>query len=252
MEGSEIFGGCAFSDYQKKVMMKAFIHYVASHRGSCRQARKALATSVKRGWNAELKSGITPETLNESDFPFADLGGGRLEAIRINDPQIYPYKKSNLFNMLSLAKRVVEYNEPMVFLEHDALCKVNFADFDFDEYCFLAFDSVGKSNKVIRKYYFKRQNYTLPKLQSGVNEFPQDYPVYYHHESIYKGAIMSPGTAALALSPVGAKKLLLAAEKHGLEQTDLIINSYNLRMQYLHPSPFGYQRTNLRLSSGFK
>ncbi len=230
--------------------MKAFIHYVASHTGSCRQAKKALATATKYGWDAELRKGITPDTLNEDDFPFADLPGGRLQAFfNINKPQVYPYKKSNLFNILSFAKCVVEHDEPMAFLEHDAICKMEFALFDFAEYCFLAFQSALQGHKDLQKLY---GNYISPKPYFGINEFPQDYPVRYDHDTIYKGAIQSPGTIAFALSPVGAKKLLYAAEKHGLEQSDYIINSYNLRMQYLHPSPVGHQKNNLKLSRGWK
>lgn len=232
--------------------MKAFVHYVANHPGSCHQAEKALETAKKHGWDVELRKGFTPDTLNEGDFPFANLPGGRLEAFKLNEPQTYPYKKSNLFNLLSFAQHVVNMNEPMAFLEHDVLCKRNFMPFEFAEYCFLAFDTVGKANKVIRNRFFKRQNYTLPRMRPGVSEFPQDYPVRYYLDTVYKDAIVSPGTAAFALSPTGAQKLLRAVESLGMEQTDLTINSHNLRMQYLHPSPFSYQRKNLRTSHGFE
>ena len=69
----------------------------------------------------------------------------------------------------------------------------------------------------------------------------------YYKDSIYKGAICSPGAAAYALSPKGARNFLRGAEK-GLEQNDFTINSHNLRLQYLYPSPISYQKDNLNLS----
>jgi GR25 family glycosyltransferase involved in LPS biosynthesis len=61
---------------------------------------------------------------------------------------------------------------------------------------------------------------------------------------------MTPGTAAYALTPSGAKKILYAAKKRGLEQSDFIINSANIRLQYVYPSPVKYNVVNLQSSHG--
>ena len=58
---------------------------------------------------------------------------------------------------------------------------------------------------------------------------------------------MAPGTAAYAITPIGAKKLLTIAEK-GLDQSDFLINSNNIKMQYLMPSPVQFNKINLNTS----
>ncbi len=228
--------------------MRACIHYVVNHEQSCKYANEAEDSCLLHEWSSELKSGITPATLNESDFPYAELKCGRLESFRLNQPKKYLYKKAHLFNMLHFADRVVKADEPMVFLEHDVICKIKFRMFDFDEFCFLAFATAIKSHDDLNYHFGK---YCLPKSKVGVNEFPIDYPVRYYKETIYKDAIVTPGAAAFAMSPAGAKKILLATQKYGLEQCDMTLNSHNLHMQYLHPSPFVHQKNNLKLSHGW-
>ena len=58
---------------------------------------------------------------------------------------------------------------------------------------------------------------------------------------------MTPGTVAYIVSPVGAKKLLEAIKKHGIEQSDFHINEANVPLSYMHPSPVIYN-TNLNTS----
>ena len=83
----------------------------------------------------------------------------------------------------------------------------------------------------------------------GLNQLAwSGYDLGYHKESIYHGAMMTPGTSAYILTPRGAKKLLSAAEKHGLEQSDFIINNDVLNMEYIYPSPVKFQKVNPNLS----
>jgi GR25 family glycosyltransferase involved in LPS biosynthesis len=82
-----------------------------------------------------------------------------------------------------------------------------------------------------------------------LNQFAwSGYDLGYHKESIYHGAMMTPGTSAYILTPRGAKKLLSAAEKHGLDQSDFIINNDVLNMEYIYPSPVKFQKVNPNLS----
>mgnify|MGYP005679954911 FL=1 len=48
----------------------------------------------------------------------------------------------------------------------------------------------------------------------------------------------------------GAKKLLSAIDKHGFDQSDFMINSKNVRMQYIVPSPVKFNTVNLSTSYG--
>ena len=63
---------------------------------------------------------------------------------------------------------------------------------------------------------------------------------------------MTPGTAAYMLTPAGARKLLRAAEKHGLEQSDFIINERNMKLQYITPSIVKFNKRNLNLSHQYE
>ena len=221
------------------------IIYVKNHKLSEEQANLALNSFLRFDWKATLVEGVTQKTLNEEDFPYANLEGSRFVDFYNQNRKKYLIKKSCLFNNLKFAQRVIEKDEPMIFLEHDSLAISECPDFDFDEYCFLSYEYAFNPPSVLSNLAHIRK-YELRGNQ-GVNEFPEDYPLKYYHDSIYKGAIQTPGTAAYALTPKGAKKLLAAAKK-GLEQSDYIINSHNLRLQYLWPSPIKYQPTNLNLS----
>ena len=224
--------------------MKANLIYVATHAQSVEQAQTALKSFVNHKWDVQLYGGVTPDTLNQDDFPYNNLFNSRFADFYRENKRKYYVKKSCLFNNLKFAERVVEADEPMIFLEHDTLAIASLPDFDFDEYCFLSYQYAFQPPGALAKPPYNKYPLTG---STGVNDFPADYPVVYYHNSIYKGARQTPGTAAYALSPKGAKKLLVAASK-GLEQSDYIINSYNLRLQYLWPSPVKYQKENLNLS----
>ena len=62
--------------------------------------------------------------------------------------------------------------------------------------------------------------------------------------------MMAPGTGAYAITPAGAKKMLHSIETHGLDQSDFMINSKNVRMQYVIPSPVKFAKVNLSTSYG--
>ena len=62
---------------------------------------------------------------------------------------------------------------------------------------------------------------------------------------------MAPGTAAYALTPKGARRLLDALETHGIDQSDFFINSMNVSMDYISPAPVKFNSKNLKTSHGF-
>ena len=222
--------------------MKAQIIYVKGHKGSEDQSLQALESFQMFGWDAERIEGVTPETLQESDFPYPDTVGSRMADFKSQLDQAnnkYYIKKSCLFNNLKFAQRVLEQDEPMAFIEHDALAIEPPDHWDFAEFLSLSYEYAFQSPTCLNK-----SPYTEYKLQGvpGTNPFPVDYPVQYYHQSLYKGALQTPGTAAYALTPAGAERLLEAAEVNGLEQSDYIINSHNLDMQFVWPSPVKYNK----------
>jgi GR25 family glycosyltransferase involved in LPS biosynthesis len=223
-------------------LMKVQITYVKENRGSVKQSAESLESYLKHGWDASLNVGITPSTLNKKDFDYIDMPNGRISSFLNNEKRKYPIKVSCLFNNLRFAQKVIEHDEPMVFAEHDSVCIDRYSGFSFEDFCFLAMDYAFKPPTVLKSF-----NWT-PQPTVGVQDFPDDYPLKYYKKTLYKGWNMTPGTAAYALSPSGAKKILHAVEQYGLEQSDFIFNAYNVRLQYISPCPVKYNTTNLNLS----
>ena len=224
--------------------MKCQLLYVKGHQGSEEQSQVALRSLEKFNYDVELIEGITPDTLNEDDFPYGNLPGGRLQDFADQKSRKYYIKKSVLFNNLKFAQRVIEADEPMILFEHDIIATKPLPDFEFEDFCFLSYEHAFKPPSALAKTPYVAY---IISGDPGINDFPPSYPLKYYKDSKYKGAVCSPGAAAYALSPKGARKLLEGV-KAGLEQNDFTLNSHNLRMQYLYPSPISYQQENLNLS----
>lgn len=225
--------------------MKVQVTYVKGHSESEKQATSAVDSFIKHNWNATYNIGITPETLNETDFTNKIISNGRFADFREQNYRKYLVKKSCLFNNLKFYERVIEADEPMVFAEHDALCIQDYQSFDFEDFCFLSLEYAFQPPTALAKPPLNK--WKIPTT-IGVCDFSKNYPLLYYKNNVYKNSKMTPGTAAYALTPAGAKKLLHAIETHGLDQSDFIINSYNVRMQYVYPSPVKYNSQNLNLS----
>ena len=226
--------------------MKVRIVYVKDNEQSKAQAEQSLKSWLDYGWDAELWEGITPETLSRAVFPYLDMPGGRLSAFKENEPHKYPIKKACLYNNLQFAQDVIQYNQPMIFAEHDTLCLSEYRGFWADEFCFLAMDYAFQPPTALAKYKWR------PPFEMGVNPFPRNYPLQYYRDTVYKGHNMTPGTAAYMLTPTGARKILKAVEKHGLEQSDFIINARNLKLEYISPSIVKFNTRNLNLSHQYE
>jgi GR25 family glycosyltransferase involved in LPS biosynthesis len=230
--------------------MKGRIVYIEGREDSEKQAKQAYDSFKKYNWDVELFVGIMPKTINEKDFPYPDVENGRLQGIHKNEPQKYLTKKSCLFNNLTFFKDVVDTNEPMAFIEHDAVCIGPYENrWIFRDFLFLSLDYCFKPPTVLSNYPHLNK-WSPPFTMNGVKAFPEDYPLRYYKDTIYKGYMMSPGTAAYCVTPGGARKLLDAAEKNGLEQSDYHINSKNVLMEYVYPSPVKYNKVNLNTSHG--
>lgn len=228
--------------------MKSYLIYVEGNESSER-CREIAEKSLQRwNWDYEPIAGVTPKTLDESEFPFDNIAGGRLEGFSKDEPKKYPIKKSCVFNNLKLATRVVDAGESMIFLEHDIevidKCEIPF----FEDYLFLSFDYAFKKPSVLAEKSWANWQQSFTKPLANAYEFPREYPLRYYHNNIWSNSLMTPGTSAYALSPFGAEKLLRAAERHGLDQSDYIYNSKVMKLQALNPSIVKLQKTNPNLS----
>ena len=133
-------------------------------------------------------------------------------------------------------------------MEHDAICVDSLKELDFDEYLVLNADSVFRPPNALALTKFI--NYSFPDTSNTAKTLPESYPLKYYKNNEWKGFNMAPGTGAYAITPKGAKKLLSVADKY-LDQSDFLINSYNVNIQYISPSPIKFNKTSLKTSHGF-
>lgn len=226
--------------------MKGQVTYVKGHAESEQQAEQAYKSLVKRGWDVAMVEGVTPETLDDKEMDVPLLPGGRLIGFNQNEPRKYAIKKSCLTNHYRFYKKVIEADEPMAFFEHDAIACGRPQDWDFQdllvlnmEYAFLPPTVFGTMQKF--------GGYKAP-LALSPKRLPSDYPLQYYKENAFKGYNCIPGTAAYAITPRGAKKMMESYTKYGLDQSDFQINDLTVTMEYILPSPIKFNTVNLNTS----
>lgn len=229
--------------------MKGQIIYVPSHPKSIAQAEEAERSfKVFSGWDLKLTAGVTPKTLNkvdESQRSVPMIEKSRMLNFKSENENRFYTKLSCVMNHVNFWKEVVEKDEPMAFIEHDAIFISSWRDQDFDEYLILNAEYVfAPPNKLnisqLRGYEWQGR---------GVENLSSDYPLTYYRENEWKGSFMVPGTGAYAITPKGAKKMLKVSQQK-LDQSDFILNSYNINIQYLLPSPVKFNTINLNTSHG--
>ena len=225
--------------------MKGSIIYVKGHEKSEIQAHQAYESFNKHGWNVEMVEGVTPETLDDKEWDVECIKGGRLIGFQQNGERSYLTKKSCLTNHARLWRKVIEKKQPMAFIEQDAICVGPAPSFTGDvlvlnvDYAFFPPSVLGSLARM-RGY--------MPSASLTPISLPSDYPLTYYKNNVYKGHAMMPGTAAYVVTPKGAKKLLKAADKHGIDQSDFFINNHNVEIEYISPSPVKFNTVNLNLS----
>ena len=233
--------------------MLSRVIYVKGNELSEKCKNELVESLEKYNWEYEVVEGITPSTLNESDFPWDDLPNGRLESMKshINpeEKRKYKTKKSCLFNNLKFAQDVIKRNESMIFLEHDVLVTSPIPSIEEPEYfCFLNIDGAFKKPNVLANYPELVKWYTDNNHKLGVQDFPSSYPLRYYKDNEWKGECMTPGLSGYILTVKGAKRLLKNVERYGLEQGDFTFNNKVIPMQYIYPSPLKFQNIKPNLS----
>ncbi len=226
--------------------MKAFIHYVKGHRPSEKQAEESLASFRKQSWDASIVEGVTPETLDDTEFDVKVIKNGRLLSMQERGDRVYLIKKSCLTNHYRLWKKCIELNQQIAFIEHDAIAIAPPIQALFRDICILNIEYAFKTPSILGTIT-GCANYTPPP-SFVPTQLPRDYPLQYYKNNEWQGYNMMPGTAAYAVTPSGAKKLLEAAYTLGVDQSDFFINSYNVNIDYITPSPVKFNTKNLNLS----
>ena len=213
--------------------MKTFIIYVEGHEKSKQYALNCLRSVKDQGYDARLFEGVTPDTLDQyqEHTNYEDLKGSRICDFKRENKNKYLTKKSCFTNHIRLWKTCVSLNEPIVVLEQDSHCVGRWSKtFQFEDILILNIDSA-----------FKQPTFghirLKPKYLIGIGDYldPSVTPLRYYKPTVFKGAYMLPGTAAYAVTPKGATKLLNAARIHGWDQSDFFINTniVNINIFYL-------------------
>ena len=225
--------------------MKAQIVHLPQNKESVEQATQALKSFQDNGWDVDLLEVITPETLETNGRVTNLLKGGRLTHFK--DPKL-SIKKSCVNNHIVFWEKVYASNETMAFIEHDALAVRPPEDWTFDDVLILNMQYAFNFGALQGKRFNKR--YPL-KSDTGVHEHTDKYPLKCKvPKSPYKGSKMMPGTAAYAITPQGARKMLDVVYNEGIDQSDYIMNSKIVKMEYVVPSPVKFNTKNLRTSHG--
>ena len=232
-------------------LFQSNIIYIKNHKESEIQANQALQSFKKyKNWNPILCEGVTAKTVrDEPEFKdYNIIENSRLFNFKKENHHRFLTKVSCAINHIRFWKRAVELNNPMCFIEHDAICTMDCTPetLSFREYLILNAEFVFRPPNKLGMEKFK--NFIWPGF--GINKVDSSYPLKYYKENIWNGSNMAPGTGAYAISPTGAKKMLKAIEKYGFDQSDFMINSYNIDMEYCIPSPIKFNRVNLSTSYG--
>ena len=228
--------------------MKGQIVYIKGHKKSEEQAKVAYDSFLRYNWDMELVEGVTPETINEDEFPYPEAKNSRLADFKKQNKMVYITKKSCIFNHLRFFDKVIEQDEPMLFAEHDAICVGKPPVQLPEDYMHLA----------IKETFFPPGKLAIGSCQQyrtmfddavmGVNEYPKNF-LKYKKDNAYNGATMTVGTTAYIMTPSGARKMKDAIMKNGIEQSDFQINSKTVHLQYHHPNLIRYNQ-NLSTSTG--
>jgi GR25 family glycosyltransferase involved in LPS biosynthesis len=228
--------------------MNSYIIYVKGHSkseeymGICRESCKGT------GFNAIPFPGVTKKTLDsfERDIGLEPLEGSRASAFWQNDKNLYHTKKSCFYNHIRLWRMCVESDEPIAVIEQDSFCSRHWDNLEFDELLIMNVKSAFKQ-KVFNPI---RKQMDAYKFENGLSEY-RGSPLQYTKKNKFSGGSMMPGTAAYAVTPKGAKRLLdnLA---WGWEQSDYFINTNTVHIQYMNPEYFTFKLPNLNLSHGVK
>lgn len=228
--------------------MRGQIVYIKGHAESEQQAQQGLNSFKKNKWEVELVEGVTPKTVKDTDEykNYKIIDKSRLHDFKKQNYNRFLTKVSCAINHIRFWEKVVDENETLAFLEHDSISVMDFSNLQFNDYLILNAEYVFKPPSKLNLNQFR--NYEWSGF--GINKLPENYPLKYYRDNIWKDSSMVPGTGSYAITPKGATKMLDAIERCGLDQSDYMLNSFNVDIQYILPSPVKFNTVNLSTSYG--
>ena len=226
---------------------------------SIKQANDALRSLSSCGWDVELQEGFNKDSVKShvGQNGYKVMAGSRLHDFMEENENKFWTKVACLMNNVDTWIEAVSTGEPQAFFEHDAIGlyePVWERLKQVEDFCFLSMAYAWHSPTTLAGKWpaFARRmggECSLSLVNPLLKDFPVDCPLRYRHGNAYQDAKLPPGTAAYIITPKGAEKMLEALETDGMEQSDFIINSSNVRLQYYTPTVCRYNKVNLSTSN---
>lgn len=230
--------------------------FIPGHDNSVAQSEQALKSFENyEGWNIRARAGLTPKTMREPRKMFwvedGRMAGHESRIERYPDEEarwshMLMTKKSCALNHIRHWQEIVKTGKTMAFFEHDAVCYGDWTNPEFEDVLVLNMQHVFDDPSPLARFW----RHTPKNMEPGVHEFAKSYPIRYTYDNVYRGAMLIPGTAAYVMTPQGAEKMLAGVMKYGLDQSDYMINSKLVKLEYLFPSVVKFNDVNLKTSHG--
>lgn len=233
--------------------MDTYIIYVKGHPASEAAAREALASfNGHHGWEPILFEGLTPKTLEAWErsmgWTFRPKPHSRANSFAEREPWHYPAKKACSMNHYILYKQCIEDGAPIAIVEHDVKCVGDWNNTEFSEVLVMNLKSAlqqGALNEILKL----NQELAEKGPPEGIHPYRLN-GLNYRRNPACPEAVIAPGSAAIAVTPSGAKKLVDIYERQGWEQSDFILNTGFVAMETIGPELFSWNGHKLSLSYG--
>jgi hypothetical protein len=229
--------------------MKVNIIHVAEFHKSVQQAKLCEISCKKYGYEVIMCEGVTPSTLKENDPGLKPMPNSRAWDYETEKQPYLQTKKSCFINHLQFWQKVEKSGQTQIFLEHDARALRRWDNPTFDGLLVLNMNAAFYNNKNLLKWHKGSYEYK-GKGVTKIREMKST--LTYHKQNEWENSYLVPGTAAYAITPEQATKLIDIAFTKGWDQSDFFINSFNAHIQYADPEYFGFSGVNLNTSAGFK
>ena len=226
--------------------MKSFVIHVKSSEKS-KQYASACMKSCWGKFDVELFEGVERSTLEEWDnklYALSPMTNSRAVGHYLDTKERYETKKSCFLNHVRLWQECLKLNKPIAIIEHDSHCIRSWDNIKFDELLILNITSAFRQ----RVFNSLRPQVDAIDWGFGIKPYTES-PLVYTKKNTFEGGLMMPGTAAYAITPKTARRLLSHLEL-GWEQSDYYINTNSVNIEYVVPEYFSFRLPNLRTSHG--
>ena len=149
--------------------------YIEGHIESMKQSTQGMSSfEIYDGWDVNKYAGVTPENVKSCDeFNWKIIENSRLHNFKQENENRFLTKLSCVINHIKFWRRVVDADETMAFLEHDAVCTGDWKNPDFDEYLILNIHHAFRPPNKLGLKQFAHVKFSKEKEVQNLPEFMQ-------------------------------------------------------------------------------